>query len=63
MGCFDGSVIIRDKAGTEKTRIETGESPVWALCWNPSVSTIVCRGLNQLCMTHVCVCACVCVCV
>ncbi|KAF5843203.1 intraflagellar transport protein [Dunaliella salina] len=37
MGCFDGSVIIRDKAGTEKTRIETGTSPVWAVCWNPSV--------------------------
>mmetsp|Transcript_18911 Transcript_18911/g.49275 ORF Transcript_18911/g.49275 Transcript_18911/m.49275 type:complete len:1222 (+) Transcript_18911:159-3824(+) len=36
MGCFDGSVIIRDKAGTEKTRIETGTSPVWAVSWNPS---------------------------
>lgn len=37
LGCFDGSVLIRDKAGTEKTRIETGTSPVWAVAWNPSV--------------------------
>jgi len=40
MGCFDGSVIIRDKAGTEKTRIETGSSPAWAVSWNPSVSRV-----------------------
>eukprot|EP00955_Chlamydomonas_euryale_P115585 366362-Chlamydomonas_euryale.AAC.11 len=39
LGCFDGSVSIRDKAGAEKLRIDTGPSPVWSVCWNPAVST------------------------
>lgn len=38
LGMFDGSVSIRDKAATEKMRIETGTSPVWCVSWSPSVS-------------------------
>lgn len=37
LGCFDGSVSIRDKAAAEKIRIDAGASPVWCLAWNPSV--------------------------
>ena len=37
LGCFDGSVSIRDKAGAEKLKIEASTSPVWSICWNPVV--------------------------
>lgn len=35
MGCYDGSVSVRDKAGAEKTRIEVSGAPVWTLAWHP----------------------------
>lgn len=38
LGCFDGSVSIRDKAGAEKLKIDASTSPVWSICWNPAVS-------------------------
>ena len=38
LGCFDGTVSIRDKAGVEKLKIEASSSPVWSICWNPAVS-------------------------
>lgn len=37
LGCFDGSISIRDKGGAEKHRMEAGSSPVWTLNWNPTV--------------------------
>ena len=40
LGCFDGSVSIRDKAGAEKLKIEASTSPVWSICWNPAVREI-----------------------
>ncbi|MEW5316653.1 MAG: hypothetical protein WDW38_008010 [Sanguina aurantia] len=35
LGCFDGSISVRDKAGGEKLRIEAGTSPIWTVMWNP----------------------------
>jgi hypothetical protein len=39
--------FYRDKSGAEKLKIETGESPVWTLAWNPAV-----RGSWQQCTTQ-----------
>eukprot|EP00798_Chlamydomonas_sp_ICE-L_P028208 gene28208-31309_t len=44
MGSFDGSVSIRDKAGSEKSRIESGASPVWCLAWNPVEPGVLAMG-------------------
>mmetsp|Transcript_5353 Transcript_5353/g.11710 ORF Transcript_5353/g.11710 Transcript_5353/m.11710 type:complete len:1236 (+) Transcript_5353:188-3895(+) len=44
MGCFDGTVSIRDKAGTEKVKIDVGGSPVWTLSWNPTETNVLALG-------------------
>lgn len=44
LGCFDGSVSIRDKAGGEKLRIDAGTSPVWSICWNPTEANVLAVG-------------------
>lgn len=36
LGFYDGSVSIRDKAGTEKIKAEVSTSPIWSMCWFPS---------------------------
>lgn len=41
LGCFDGSISVRDKAGGEKLRIEAGTSPIWTVMWNPLVRLCV----------------------
>jgi intraflagellar transport protein 122 len=38
LGCYDGSVSVRDKAGTEKHKFSAGSSPVWSIAWSPQVS-------------------------
>ena len=37
LGCFDGSVSIRDKAGTEQVKVSSGAAPVWSLAWSAQV--------------------------
>ena len=37
LGCFDGSIGIRDKGGAEKIKIDAATAPVWTLSWNPTV--------------------------
>uniref|UniRef100_A0A7S0VDQ0 Intraflagellar transport protein 122 homolog n=1 Tax=Polytomella parva TaxID=51329 RepID=A0A7S0VDQ0_9CHLO len=44
MGCFDGSISIRDKGGSEKQRIPAGESPIWSVCWNPTEPNLLAAG-------------------
>lgn len=38
LGLYDGSVSLRDKAGTEKLKFAASSSPVWSLSWSPGVS-------------------------
>lgn len=37
LGLYDGSVSLRDKAGTEKHKFTASSSPVWSLFWSPGV--------------------------
>jgi WD40 repeat protein len=37
LGLYDGSVSLRDKAGTEKLKFAASSSPVWSLAWSPGV--------------------------
>lgn len=47
LGCVDGSVTIRDRAGVEKHKLDTGSSSVWSLAWSPKVSWPVGGGPQQ----------------
>lgn len=44
LGCFDGSVSIRDKAGTEKHKIDVGTSPCWSVAWSPQDQNVLAVG-------------------
>lgn len=39
MGLYDGSISVRDKAGTEKHKFSASSSPVWSIAWSPQVSS------------------------
>jgi WD40 repeat protein len=45
LGLYDGSISLRDKAGTEKLKFAASSSPVWSLAWSPGVSSA--RGVQQ----------------
>ncbi|KAI8463130.1 MAG: intraflagellar transport protein [Monoraphidium minutum] len=40
MGCYDGSVSVRDRAGAEKARFSAGTTPVWSLAWSPQADPL-----------------------
>lgn len=42
LGLYDGSVSLRDKAGTEKHKFTASSSAVWSLAWSPGVSSASC---------------------
>lgn len=42
VGCYDGSVSIRDRAGNEKARFSAGQMPAWSVAWSFQVCL---RGL------------------
>ncbi|KAJ9521796.1 hypothetical protein QJQ45_024656 [Haematococcus lacustris] len=44
LGCFDGSISIRDKAGLEKLKVETGDAPVWCLSWTLTDQQVLAVG-------------------
>lgn len=44
LGCFDGTVSIRDKSGSEKIKIEASTTPVWSLVWNPVETNLLAVG-------------------
>lgn len=44
LGCFDGSVSLRDKAGAERLRIDAGQAPVYSLSFNPADPTSLAVG-------------------
>lgn len=49
LGLYDGSITLRDKAGSEKLKFTAGSSPVWSLTWTPGVSnTFFNHGSSQL---------------
>jgi WD40 repeat protein len=37
LGCFDGSISIRDKAGAEQVKVAMSSAPVWTVTWCPQV--------------------------
>jgi intraflagellar transport protein 122 len=37
MGCYDGSVSVRDRAGSERAHFSAGATPAWSLAWSPQV--------------------------
>jgi intraflagellar transport protein 122 len=47
LGMYDGSISVRDKAGTEKHKFAASSSPVWSIAWSPQVSNST--RLWQLC--------------
>jgi hypothetical protein len=40
VGCYDGSVSVRDRAGNEKTRFSAGTTPAWSLAWGTQVGGV-----------------------
>lgn len=41
LGLADGTVSLRDKAGTEKNKFAASSSSVWSLAWSPGVSELL----------------------
>ncbi|KIZ06021.1 hypothetical protein MNEG_1945 [Monoraphidium neglectum] len=45
MGCYDGSVSVRDRAGSERAHFSAGATPAWSLAWSPQDQPILAVGL------------------
>ncbi|WIA11467.1 hypothetical protein OEZ85_011583 [Tetradesmus obliquus] len=44
MGLYDGSISVRDKAGTEKHKFSASSSPVWSIAWSPQDQSVLAAG-------------------
>ncbi|KAF6264914.1 hypothetical protein COO60DRAFT_1621541 [Scenedesmus sp. NREL 46B-D3] len=44
LGLYDGSVSVRDKAGTEKHKFTASSSPVWSIAWSPQDQSVLAAG-------------------
>lgn len=47
LGCYDGGVSIRDRAGNERVRVAAAATPVWCLAWSPQVRTWGDQGIGR----------------